>query len=233
MSKKYKHLLFDLDHTIWDFDENSKHVIRELYEVMGLNEKIQVEFEVFFKTFFEINEKMWIRYRKGFIKQDELRWKRFWWTLLEFKIADENLSRELSVAYLAKLPTQSRLMPNAIEVLDYCQAKGYGMHIITNGFEETQINKMMHSNILHYFHEIITSEKCLSLKPQKEIYDFTLSTIKAEPEECLMIGDNYDVDIIGAIHSNIDQVFYDPKKIFQAKDATFYISDLRELKEIL
>lgn len=233
MKKRYQHLLFDLDHTIWDFEKNSQHVIFELFKQFELKTLLNVDAEAFFEAFSLINEKLWLRYRQGFIRQDELRWKRFFQTLLAFKKPSEPLARDMSVCYLELLPIQSALMPHAIEMLDYCRDKGYEMHIITNGFEETQMRKMDNSKISHYFKEVITSERSMSLKPHKEIYEFTLKAIGATAEDCLMIGDNYEADIVGAQNMEIDQVYYDPYKNNDKSAATYSISDLKELTLIL
>jgi len=71
--KQYKHLFFDLDHTLWDFDANSKHTLRELYLKLGLEEKGVYDFDLFHSNYTAHNEKLWERYRNGYIKVDELR----------------------------------------------------------------------------------------------------------------------------------------------------------------
>src|ERR1700753_689806 len=107
----YKHLFFDLDHTIWDFETNAKEVLFELYGLNDLAGRGVTDFEHFFERYSYHNERLWDRYTKGFIKQEELRWKRMWLTLLDFKIADTALAHEMSTAYLEILPTQTALMP--------------------------------------------------------------------------------------------------------------------------
>lgn len=115
---KYKHLFFDLDHTLWDFEANSRQTLEELYQTMSLEARGVNDFDLFHKNYLEHNDKLWDRYRKGFIKVDELRWKRMWLTLLDFKIADEPLAREMGVVFLDLLPTRKLLFPHTIEVLD-------------------------------------------------------------------------------------------------------------------
>ena len=85
---KYKHLFFDLDHTLWDFEANSRQTLEELYQSMSLDKRGVSDFDLFHKNYLVHNDKLWDRYRKGFIKVDELRWKRMWLSLLDFKIAD-------------------------------------------------------------------------------------------------------------------------------------------------
>src|SRR4249919_2899700 len=102
----YKHLFFDLDHTLWDFEMNAKETFSELYASHALKEKGVADFDLFFERYSFHNNRLWDRYTKGFIKQDELRWKRVWLTLLDFKIADEVLAKAMSVEFLDGLPNR-------------------------------------------------------------------------------------------------------------------------------
>lgn len=229
---KYKHLFFDLDHTLWDFETNSRLTLGELYHSMQLKEKGIYDFDRFHKNYLEHNEKMWERYRKGFIKVDELRWKRFWLTLLDFKIGDEPFAKEMAVRFLDLLPTRTTLFPGTTDILDYLIHKKYCLHLITNGFEKTQHSKLQFSGIDKYFVEVITSEGSNSLKPHKEIFDYALQQAKADPHHSIMIGDDPEVDIKGAMNAGIDQVFVNhiDKKIDFTP--TYEVSSLEQLKEI-
>lgn len=203
---KYRHLFFDLDHTLWDFEANSRQTLEELFQTMGLKEKGVENFDQFHKNYLAHNDKLWERYRNGYIKVDELRWKRMWLSLLDFKIADEPLAREMGVRFLDLLPTRKLLFPYTIEILDYLTDKKYELHLITNGFEKTQHGKLKSSGLDLYFKEVITSEGSNSLKPHKEIFEYAFKKTGALPEESIMIGDTIDVDILGAVNAGIDQV---------------------------
>ena len=122
---KYKHIFFDLDHTLWDFDANSRQTLEELYRAYDLEKKGVFSFDLFHKNYLLHNEKLWARYRNGFIKVDELRWKRMWLTLLDFKIGDEVLAREMGARFLELLPHRKLLFPYAIEILQYLKNKKY------------------------------------------------------------------------------------------------------------
>src|SRR5690606_8690961 len=130
------------------------------------------DFELFYKNYLVHNDKLWERYRKGFVKQDELRVKRMWLSLLDFKIADDDLAKRMSVQFLELLPTRTALFPHTIETLEYLRDKNYELHLITNGFEKVQHSKLKHSGLTPFFKEVITSEGSNSLKPNKEIFDF-------------------------------------------------------------
>jgi len=203
---KYKHLFFDLDHTIWDFEANSRTTLVELYEEMKLEERGVDDFDLFHKNYLAHNERLWERYRKGFVKQEELRVKRMWLSLLDFKIADEPLAKKMGDRFLEMLPTRTILFPYTIEILDYLTEKSYELHLITNGFEHTQHSKLKHSGLSPYFKQVITSEGSNSLKPKKEIFDFAFQKTGATPDESIMIGDTMEVDILGAMNAGIDQI---------------------------
>ena len=170
--RKYQHLFFDLDHTLWDFEANAKETLEQLCLLNALEEKGVTDFEFFFKRYCYHNELLWQRYTNGSIKQEDLRWKRMWLSLLDFKIADEVLAKSLAVQFLEQLPNRKNLFPYTVEILQYLKSKDYALHLITNGFENVQHNKLSNSNLGDYFEEIITSEKANSLKPNKEIFEF-------------------------------------------------------------
>lgn len=228
----YRHLFFDLDHTLWDFEANAKITMLELYESLGLKERGIDDFDKFYKNYLVLNEKLWERYRKGFIKQDELRFKRMWLSLLEFKIADDELANEMNTRFLDLLPTRTILFPNTIEILTYLTGKKYQLHLITNGFEKTQHSKLKYSGLGKFFTEVITSEGSNSLKPDKEIFDFAFEKTGASPAESIMLGDSIEVDIIGAMNAGIDQVFINHSDIKTDIRPTYTVTSLKELETI-
>jgi len=231
MAKQYKHLFFDLDHTLWDFDKNSEVTMRGLYAEYDLQSKGITDFDALFRSYNIHNDKLWTRYRNGFIKRDELRWKRMWLMLLDFKIADTSLAHELSTAYLEVLPTQTLLIPHAKELLDHCKGR-YEMHLITNGFETTQRLKLQYSGISRYFTHLITSEKSNSMKPHRDIFEFALTAAGAGVEESIMIGDAVDIDIMGAINAGWDSAYYNPHGVQHAYNPTYEVSHLVQLVSV-
>jgi putative hydrolase of the HAD superfamily len=230
---RYRHIFFDLDHTLWDFETNAKDTLQELYHIHDLNAKGIHDFDAFFSRYSHHNEKLWDRYTKGFIKQDELRWKRMWLTLLDYKLADEVLSRKMSVEFLEKLPSKKAIFPYTLEILEYLKTKGYRMHLVTNGFEKVQHNKLQSSGLHAYFEAVITSEASNSLKPQKEIFDYAFKQTGAIDKESIMIGDNLDADIQGGINAGMDTVFVNHLNVTAHVQPTYTVYHLKELEDIL
>lgn len=230
---KYRHLFFDLDHTLWDFETNAKETLKDLYQSNALHERGITDFDAFYERYSYHNERLWDRYTKGFIKQEELRWKRVWLAMLDFKIADELLARALSQQFLELLPSKTNLFPYTVEILEYLKAKSYHLHLVTNCFEKVQHSKLKQSGLDGYFEAVITSEGSNSLKPNKEIFDYALEQTGAGVEESIMIGDNLDADIQGGINAGLDTIFVNHLNVVPHVKPTYTVHHLKELESIL
>jgi putative hydrolase of the HAD superfamily len=154
-------------------------------------------------------------------------------TLVHYRIPNETLAVAMSERYLEILPTKTNVFPHAIELLAFCQSKNYELHLITNGFEETQKMKLKNSGMSSFFDQMITSEAAMSMKPNKEIFEFAFQQTGAQANNSLMIGDALDVDILGASHVGMDSVFFNPNKLPHQDQATYEIQSLSELIPIL
>lgn len=230
---KYKHLFFDLDHTLWDFDANARATLAQLHIDLNLPERGIHDFDLFHKNYLAHNESLWAKYRSGHIRQDELRLKRMWLALIDFGLEDEDLARQMSELFLQLLPSRTVLFPDTIEVLQYLTDKGYGLHLITNGFEEIQRSKLKHSGLTGFFPVVVTSESSNSLKPQKEIFEYAMRLAGAEVRESLMIGDALDVDVAGAMAVGMDAVHVNYNDLPQHLQPTYTVRQLKELMNLL
>jgi putative hydrolase of the HAD superfamily len=230
---KYRHIFFDLDHTLWDFDNNARLSLTILHEQMGLEARGVTPFETFYERYLHHNNILWNRYHKGYITSEDLKWKRMWRTLIEFKIGEEALARQMSDLFLEILPEQKGVFPYTFEILDYLAAKNYRLHLITNGFEKTQWRKLKSSGMDKYFDKVITSEGSNSVKPNIEIFEYALAQTGATVEESIMIGDNIVADIMGAITAGWDNIFVNHVLTDEFVPATHIITHLKELEGIL
>ncbi len=230
--RKYNHLFFDLDHTLWDFDVNAKMSLIDIFEEFELHKKIDGQFDLFYEKYLHHNKILWERYQNGFINAEELKWRRMWRTLLEFKVGDESLSKSLSARFLEILPTKKELFPHTVEILQYLKEKKYTMHLITNGFEKTQWSKIKNSNIDQYFTHMITSEASNSMKPEKEIFEYALNKANASLSESIMIGDNQSADIKGGIDAGMDTIFVNHINEESTLNPTYVITHLNQLEQI-
>ena len=232
MDKKYKHLFFDLDHTLWDFDTNSQVVLGEIFTELDLVKYGIPSYEAFHAAYLPINSQYWAKFHHGLLTKDQLRIGRFLETLRRFKVYDIPLATIISSHYTERSPFQTALFPDAIEILEYLSSR-YALHIITNGFEEIQGIKIRESRLEKYFKHVFISEKVGSQKPQKEIFIHAMEVAGASVGESLMIGDNMQTDIAGARAVGMDQVFFNPNQLKTREKATYEISQLIELKNLL
>ncbi len=209
---KYKHIFFDLDHTLWDFDRNAREVLSGLYTKYQLQEH-HPDFEVFMQTYYQTTHQLWTWYNQQQITQAQIRELRFKMIFQQLQIPIELIDHHsLSEEYLYLTPRQPHLLPHTLEVLEYLKTK-YQLHIITNGFPEIQDLKLSSSGIQHFFPYVFTSANAGVQKPHKQIFLYALSTTGANPKDALMIGDNYDTDVKGAQGAGLDAIFFNPKKI--------------------
>lgn len=230
--KKYKHLFFDLDHTLWDFDRNSHEVLVELYHKYNLGELGITSFELFHSAYKERNAMMWEQYRLGKIGKAELRDNRFILTFWDLGMDTSLAPKEMSAEYLRLSPQKNHLFPHAHETLSYLKDK-YTLHIITNGFEEAQHIKLQSSDLTKYFKEIIISEQVGFKKPDIRIFEISAEKANAAPEECMMIGDGLEVDVLGAQAAGWDAVYFNPFRTEHKENPTYEIRSLDELKSML
>lgn len=229
--RKYKHLFFDLDRTLWDFDQNANVALQEVYDRYALSQVFHDSKE-FINYYHSHNERLWDLYREGKIKKELLRSKRFELTLKEKEVFDPDLSEKIGEEYLEISIQQTKLFPNTYEILEYLKSD-YKLYILTNGFKETQFRKLANCRLDNYFSLVFTSETIGYNKPHAKIFHWAVSSVNARKNDCLMIGDDQLVDIKGASNFGIDNVFFNPTKEEIIIPPTFEIQDLIELKSLL
>lgn len=227
-----KHLFFDLDHTLWDFETNSESALKVLFEQLDLAKRIR-SFNAFHKEYKKINAELWYLYSKGEVSKEVLRLKRFNDTLLHFDIKDKILANQLADGYVSISPYQKNLFPGALDVLELLKSDGYELHIITNGFKEIQEIKLNNSGIRHYFDVVLCSEEVGKQKPHIEVFQSAISKAGTKSTESIMIGDNLHTDILGAERAGMTGILFDPH--FDHKQGTheWHINKLNEIPELI
>jgi putative hydrolase of the HAD superfamily len=230
MSYSDKHLFFDLDRTLWDFDRNSEQALKQIISEEKL-ESITGDFEKFHEIYKEENARLWSMYGKGSLTKEILRYKRFQDSLLQFGIDDIDLAKRMGEAYVEISPRQTKLFPNTKETLEELKSIGFQIHIITNGFSEVQYLKLENCGLIQFFDVIVCSEIIGKNKPDPLIFAHALSQAKANSSNSLMIGDDYHADINGAIQAGMHALLFDPfdkeKTVFEYK-----IKNLSEVPEM-
>lgn len=231
--RNYKHLFFDLDRTLWDFDKNNHETFMDMYDKFQLREKGIENPSEFYDIYQHINFALWETYKAGQIEKERLNFSRFFHSLNVFNVDDKELAANISEYYIKVSPLKSNLYPETIETLEKLKPK-YRMHIVTNGFEEVQFIKIENSGLQKYFEKIITSERAGFKKPHTGFFDFALRETDAQPKESIIIGDDPETDILGASQIGIDQIWVKHKPVKpETIQPTYAVNHLREIIDIL
>ena len=225
--KLIDNIFFDLDHTLWDFDKNSDLTF---FKILNKN-NISIDITNFLNFYHPINKKYWDMYRINKVSKADLRYNRLSETFkkLNYKINDEVIN-QLAIDYIDHLSDFNHLIPDTLNVLDFLKSK-YKMHIITNGFKEVQKRKLEKSNLIHYFETVTISEDVGEKKPHKLIFNHALKVANANVENSIMIGDNFNADILGALGVGMKAIYYDFHKTNEKERENVII--IKRLKEII
>ncbi len=231
-NRRYTHLFFDLDRTLWDFEANSREVLYDLFHTHELDKLGIAGAGKWVREYETINAGYWEAHRSGKVGKDELRYNRFRDTFRVFGVRSEDLAEKIGDDYIRRTPQKTNLIPGAFEMLEELSEK-YAVHLITNGFEDTQYIKLKGSGIDRFFGEVVTSDRAGQRKPHPGIFQFSLEVAKAEPEDSLMIGDDLEADIIGARKFGMDQVYFNPFGRRHREKVTYEVALLKEMQAFL
>tara|TARA_A100001011_G_scaffold163831_1_gene172495 strand:- start:296 stop:976 length:681 start_codon:yes stop_codon:yes gene_type:complete len=222
-----KSIFFDLDHTLWDFEKNSELSFKKIFKKYT----ITINFEKFIEAYIPINFKYWKLYRNGEISKEFLRYNRLKevFNLFDYEI-DDKIINNISHDYIEFLPENNKLMDGAIEILEYLKPK-YRLFIITNGFREVQDKKLKNSKIKHYFEAIYDSESVGVKKPDPKIFEHALKDSESNAKESLMVGDNYEADVLGAKKLRINTLHFvaHGEEIHNKNETIFKLIELKSI----
>lgn len=205
--RQIQHLFFDLDHTLWDYDRSARETLLDIYESLDMAANTVSEKE-YLTTFHQVNNQLWHLYNHGEIDREYIKKNRFA-EIFEKIGVDTTHSAYASSYFLHHCSTKPYLIDDALTTLQYLHEK-YQLHIITNGFTDSQNNKLVHSGIADFFEVIVTSESTGAKKPNPEIFYHSMQEANADASNSAMIGDNPRTDIAGAKEVGMSSVLYDP-----------------------
>ncbi|MBP3246649.1 MAG: YjjG family noncanonical pyrimidine nucleotidase [Prevotella sp.] len=237
-NKVYKDLFVDFDDTLYDTHGNSEIAIRETFEYYQLG-RYFADPQVFYDAYWEANIDLWGRYSKGEITRDFLIVERFRRPLSVGMgdAATEAYCLEMSDQFLAYCSNKPGTVKGAHELMQYLREKGYRMHMTSNGFHEVQYKKLAACGLRDYFDTIVLSEDAGVNKPAAGYFEYAFKQTGAKPETTLMIGDNLQTDIKGAMAVGIDALLFNrwgyDIKSGDPEAPTYTVSDLLDIKQII
>ena len=234
---KYKDLFIDFDDTLYDTYGNSVIALRETFEAFHL-ERYFADAQVFYDAYWAANIDLWTRYSKGEITRPFLIVERFRRPLSAGNglAVTEQRCLEMSDQFLEFCSNKPGVIEGAYELMDYLKQKGYRMHMTSNGFHEVQYKKLAACGLTDYFDTIILSEDAGVNKPSPQYFDYALKVSGAQREHTLMIGDNLQTDIQGALNAGIDALLFNRWGVHPdeaAKRPTFVVDRLLDITQLL
>ncbi len=228
--KKYRHIFFDLDHTLWDFDRNIEEVIHDLYTYYDLS-RYSFSTKDFLSSFLEANTYLWLQFDMGLMNSSDLKNIRFKIIFTKLGIPSGHIPEDIRKKFEEFCSTKSHVIDHAHTILEFL-SKDYKLHILTNGTVNIQNAKLESSGIIRYIDKLITSDISGCHKPEKQMFEYALKATNASKYDSIMIGDNLETDILGAQNADLDQVYFNPKKISHTENVTYEISSLDQLMDI-
>lgn len=234
---KYKDLFLDFDDTLYDTHGNAVIALSETFEAFHL-ERYFSNPQVFYDAYWEANIDLWSRYSKGEITRDYLIVERFRRPLSEgcgLEVT-EALCLEMSDKFLDYCSSKPGVIEGAHELMDYLKGRGYRMHMTSNGFHEVQYKKLAACGLRDYFDTIILSEDAGVNKPSPLYFDYAFKVSGANKDATLMIGDNLQTDIMGALNAGIDAMLFNRWELDTndcQQPPTFIVNSLKEIMEVL
>lgn len=225
---KYEILLFDADHTLFDFVKSEYLALKAALKELGCPNDDEI-----IERYSVINVKYWKMLERGEIDKISLKLARF----VEFgkEYGFEEKAQALSDLYMENLARESHLFDGALEMIERLSHK-YRLFIITNGVKSTQDGRFSVSPITKYFEDIFISELIGAEKPSVEFFNAVEKGIKGyKKEKALVIGDSLSSDIKGAINSGIDSCWFNPngKEAPSGWSITYNVKGFDEILSLL
>jgi 2-haloacid dehalogenase len=227
----YTTVLFDLDHTIFDFDTSEERAFEEALAVVGIDDAV-----AHLGAYRRLNNALWAAAERGEIRSSQIRNLRF-----------EQLARELELdvdaatvvmmadAFVNGLGHHGDLYPGARDVLDVL-VEGATLAVISNGLGEVVYARMARLELSDYFDAVVVSSEIGVAKPSTAIFDAAFERLGApDKSQSLMVGDSLSSDIAGGTAFGIDTCWYNPHGRVPAETDRFthQVAALSELPSIV
>ena len=199
---KFRALFVDADNTLFDFDAGQKLALEATLKDLSLPDDADAV-----SVFHRCNKAAWAKFEQGQIANqaiNEMRWSEW---LSDQKITQVGVST-VADKYLVELALQTVKEPGADDLMARLGGK-IPIHVITNGFPSTQEKRWHLAGWHHYIDGMTVSASVGVQKPDPKIFNIAMAHLGIDdPSTCLMLGDNYAVDVLGAQGAGMQACWY-------------------------
>ena len=204
MRDKLDWILFDADHTLFDFDRSSRVSLQSALDTYGIAHTEQT-----IADYFVINHACWRDFEEGKIDRSTLTKRRFELFFEKIGVTDID-PLEFNNTYLGHLPNHPYFLEGGREILDVL-VKHYKLGIITNGLQQVQRPRLLESGVDHYFEIIVVSGEIGLAKPDPAYFAHAHREMKLPAKDrVLVVGDNLYSDIYGGMNYGFLACWYNP-----------------------
>ncbi len=244
---KVRDLFIDFDDTLYDTHGNAVIALQELFEAFSLG-RFTSDPQKFYDAYWEANIDLWTRYANEEITREYLIIERFRRPLSAINALSEDTDNtdyilKMSDVFLDFCSSKPGVVEGAHELMEHLRNCGYRIHMTSNGFHEVQYKKLEACGLKDYFDTIVLSEEAGANKPSAAFFDYAFRVTGAQKESTLMIGDNFNTDILGALKAGISAIYFNRYPEFPAGHSllthlpsplTFTeVTSLQEIKRML
>lgn len=225
----YKFLLFDLDHTLFDFDTAEDVALTQLLKEEGVD-----NIQAYKDYYVPMNKALWEDLEQKKITKHELVNTRFSRLFEHFGV--EKDGSYLANRYQFYLSQQGQMFSGAMELLDTLIDRGYEVYAATNGIISIQTGRLIKSGLAPYFNHVFISEQLVTQKPDALFYERIGQQIHGfSKENTVMIGDSLTADIQGGNNAGIDTIWYNPHHLENKTQAqpTYEVHSYQDLLNCL
>lgn len=227
----------DLDDTLIDFTTNARTALTKMWHDEPQLQHYFPTPDIWAERYEDHNMALWARYNVGQITRDYLRLQRFLMPLTEAGMPSaeaEPLARQYDTLYLDYLAREKALMPGAMDLLEYLRSRGVRIGCLSNGFKEVQFRKIRNAGLEPWIDIVVLSDDIGINKPDRRIFDYAMQrTADTDPSHHLMIGDNPQTDIAGALASGWPAIWYHPRRAFPGIPCPAGALEVTDLREII
>jgi len=195
-SQVKKAIIFDMDSTLYTHDEYAQSQIelpvKRLAELQG-------------KTFEQMNSEI-SQYRKKWAETHDGKTISLGNVFISFGISiKESIKWREELCQPEKYLAVDKQLRSVLERLSSC----FSLAVVTNNPVSVAVKTLSVLGVYDLLQNIAGLDTYGISKPNKMIFDTVLKSCRVSPEQCISVGDRYDIDIGPALELGMDGILVD------------------------